>query len=36
VDLHKRSATVEVVNEREKSLDQGRFRTDITGDQTMR
>ena len=35
VDPHKRSATIEVVNEREQTLGQGRFGTDHDGYQAM-
>ena len=31
MDPHKRSATIEVINSREKILDQGRFGTDRDG-----
>jgi transposase len=35
MDPHKRSATIEVINDREKILDQGRFGTDTAGYQAM-
>jgi transposase len=35
MDPHKRSATIEVINDREKVLAQGRFGTDHAGYQTM-
>ncbi|GIF02381.1 IS110 family transposase [Paractinoplanes rishiriensis] len=35
VDPHKRSATIEVINERERTLAQGRFGTDHDGYQAM-
>jgi hypothetical protein len=35
MDPHRRSATIEVINEPEKVLDQGRFGTDRAGYQTM-
>ena len=35
VDPHKRSATIEVINERERTLAQGRFGTDTDGYQAM-
>ena len=35
MDPHKRSATVEIINDREKILGQGRFDTDRAGYQTM-
>jgi len=35
MDPHKRSATIEVINDREKVLAQGRFGTDRAGYQTM-
>jgi transposase len=35
VDPHKRSATIEVINEREQTLSQGRFGTDSDGYQAM-
>ncbi|MCY1141459.1 transposase [Actinoplanes sp. Pm04-4] len=35
VDPHKRSATIEVINERERTLAQGRFGTDRDGYQAM-
>jgi transposase len=35
MDPHKRSATIEVINDREKVLAQGRFGTDTDGYQTM-
>ncbi|NYF59637.1 IS110 family transposase [Micromonospora purpureochromogenes] len=35
VDPHKRSATIEIINAREKSLGQGRFGTDRDGYQAM-
>jgi hypothetical protein len=35
MDPHKRSATIEVINDREKVLAQGRFGTDREGYQTM-
>lgn len=35
MDPHKRSATIEAIDEREKVLTQGRFRTDADGYQQM-
>jgi len=35
MDPHKRSATIEIINEREKVLVQGRFGTDTDGYHTM-
>src|SRR4030095_240096 len=35
VDPHKRSATIEIINGREKTLGQGRFGTDRDGHQAM-
>uniref|UniRef100_UPI001904B466 IS110 family transposase n=1 Tax=Micromonospora coerulea TaxID=47856 RepID=UPI001904B466 len=35
VDPHKRSATIEIINTREKTLGQGRFGTDRDGYQAM-
>lgn len=35
MDPHKRSATIEVINDREKVLEQGRFGTDTAGYQAM-
>src|SRR5437870_11599356 len=35
MDPHKRSATIEIINEREKILAQGRFGTDRDGYQTQ-
>ena len=35
VDPHKRSATIEVINEREQTVGQGRFGTDTDGYQAM-
>src|SRR6476469_4892417 len=35
MDPHKRSATIEIINDREKVLAQGRFGTDRGGYQTM-
>ena len=35
VDPHKRSATIEVINEREQTIGQGRFGTDTDGYQAM-
>jgi hypothetical protein len=35
VDPHKRSATIEIIDDRERVLAQGRFGTDIDGYQTM-
>jgi transposase len=35
MDPHKRSATIEVIDEREKVLAQGRFGTDSEGYQSM-
>ena len=35
MDPHKRSATIEVINDREKVLAQSRFGTDRAGYQTM-
>jgi transposase len=35
MDPHKRSATIEVINDREKAIAQGRFATDRDGHQTM-
>ena len=35
VDPHKRSATIEIINAREKTLGQGRFNTDSDGYQAM-
>jgi hypothetical protein len=35
VDPHKRSATIEVINEREQTIGQGRFATDTDGYKAM-
>ena len=35
VDPHKRSATIEIINEREQAVGQGRFGTDRDGYQAM-
>jgi hypothetical protein len=35
MDPHKRSATIEIINDREKVLAQGRFGTDRDGYQAM-
>ena len=35
VDPHKRSATIEVINEREQTIGQGRFGTDTAGYKAM-
>ncbi|MFI7650324.1 hypothetical protein ACIBTZ_30215 [Micromonospora sp. NPDC049460] len=35
VDPHKRSATIEIINAREKTVGQGRFGTDRDGYQAM-
>ena len=35
VDPHKRSATIEIINAREKTLEQGRFGTDRDGYQAI-